>query len=181
MLRTLLSLEHILAIETEQPCKNIAGETEHHLIIDLNSLIIAHPLCCNAVFSAFKLSLQVHEILIGLQVGICLAHRVDINVERTFQRTLALLESLDILLRLSRSHLVGLVIGLSQTCTGIGNTLKCLALMGGISLDGVDKVGNQVGTALVLVLNLTPLLFNRLVGIDQPVILRAALPPLFRL
>lgn len=54
--------------------------------------------------------------------------------------------------------------------TGLGHTLKGLRLVGGIALDRIDQIGDQVRTTLVLRLNVRPRRINGLLLRNEPVV-----------
>ena len=114
----------------------------------------------NAVLGPFELGLQFEEILVGLQVGILLR-----NGDQTSQ---------------SRSHLLlrllklGQLLGRQVRCiqferhglgTGFDHLGKSSLLMRGIALDGIDQIGDQVGTTLVLRLDIGPGRIDGLLGV----------------
>lgn len=54
--------------------------------------------------------------------------------------------------------------------TGLGHTLEGLRLVGGIALDRIDQIGDQVRTTLVLRLNVRPRRINGLLLRNEPVV-----------
>ena len=113
--------------------------------------------------------LQGHEVLIGLEFGIGLAHGDEL-AQRGTQRALGLL----VLLQLLLGEVGGVDFHLSHAGAGCGHGLVGLFLMLGIALHGVHQVGDKVGTALVVALDLAPGLFHILLLGHEAVVLAYA-------
>ncbi|MNE12492.1 hypothetical protein D3C80_1052920 [compost metagenome] len=128
------------------------GEGANFSVVALNrgdEILAGHG---NAVFRAFKLGLQGEEVLVRLQVRITLGHHHQ-AAERPGQLRLRVLELLHFLWIIQRAgiHLDRRRLGPRFDDCGQG-----FLFLLGITFDRFHQVGDQVGAALVLVLDLPP-------------------------
>ena len=105
----------------------------------------------------FELRLQRHEIGIGLELGIVLCHRQQ-PAERAGQLVLRVLK---------RFHLVGiskigsLELDLRRLGARFDHRGKYVFLLRSIALHGRHEIGNEIGTALILILHVRPACLGR--------------------
>src|ERR1700733_264922 len=104
------------------------------------------------VFRPLELGLEGEKILVRLEVGIVLADRQQ-TPEGARQRVLRILQLFD----LSRvGQVVGVEVNRGRFGAGLGDLDKDVLFLLGVALNGRDQIGNEVGAALILVLNLRP-------------------------
>src|SRR2546430_2616278 len=109
----------------------------------------------DAVLRAFELRLQREEVLVRFQIGIALRHREQ-PPERAGELRLRLLEALE-RFRIVDDVRRNLQLDLGRARARVGHLLQHLPFLGGVALHGLDQVGNEIGTALILVEHLRPL------------------------
>ncbi len=106
----------------------------------------------DAVFRALKLRLQRKKILVRLQVRIILADRQKM-AERAAKLRLRILEGLEFC-RVGKIR--GINMHLRRLGACLGHLNQHILLLLGVTLNGCDKVWNEVGAALIIVLHLRP-------------------------
>ena len=119
----------------------------------------------DAVFGAFELRLERHEVLVGLEVGISFGDGQEF-AQCCGEFALRVLEFLQRRL----VEVLGVDVDRGSLCAGFDHGLECFAFVRGISFHGVHEVGDEVGAALVHVFNLSPLLVGVLTFLHQRVV-----------
>jgi len=134
----------------------------------LRRLVEAHARDRDAVLRPLELRLQIAKRRRRLEIGIGLADHQQPR-QRRRQPVLRLLEALE------RRRILGDLLGrlrrdLADARARFGHRGQRRLLEVGRALDGLDEIGDQVGAALVNVLDLGPLPLHRLVQMYQPVV-----------
>src|SRR5262249_7533834 len=154
---------HRLAARVERLRPEHARNGAQLGVVDAHRLDVVAPRHRDAVLGAFELRLQGEEVLVRLELGIALADREQ-AAERAGELRLCVLEFLE---RIRIVDEVGRRLKRGRAAARRGDLLEHLALLPGKALNGLDQVGNEIGAALVLVLDLRPFrLRGLLVGRD---------------
>src|SRR5438067_1654716 len=151
----LLDLEVFASGEVEHPRDDDRGEGLDLRVVALHGVVVELPRVGDAAFRTRQLLLKVQEVLVGLEVGIRLGQR-----EERLQRAADHVLGLRLLCGALRAH--GHVPGLDHGFEG-------LTLVGGVALDGLDEVRDQVVAALQLHVDLRPRIVDSVAQPDQPV------------
>ena len=172
-----LGLELRFCGETENTGPKVRREAFYGNVVFFNNVGIASALGGDAVFGAFELGLQAHELFVCLKVRVGLANGVHVDAECALELVLCLVEGVEALGVGGRSgvlEVAGLVVGVAEAGAGAGHVLVGAAFVFGVAFDGLDKVGDEVHTALVLHLDLGPGLVDVLFEGDHVVVGRFA-------
>src|SRR5215831_16442211 len=153
-LRTLAGskLRHRFVVAEQRRSPQQTGERPEGRIVCSHCFDVVAPRHRYAIFSAFELRLQGEEVLVRLEIGIVLADGEE-PAQRAGELSLRILE----LLQLVRiGQLRGIHFHLSGPGPGLDDRGQHLFFLLGIALHGSDKIGDEVGAALVVVLNVRP-------------------------
>src|SRR5258708_5613353 len=162
-----------LRLEPAHARRDAAGEAAHGHVELLGPLVVSHALDGDAVLGALELRLQRQEVLIGLQFWIALR---DDDESRDgapeallrggiLRHGVLVIRQLRGGARLARRH----DLHLADSRTRLDDSLQGRLLEVGGALYRMHEVGDQVKAALILALNLRPLLVDRLVEADQAI------------
>ena len=164
-LAAFFSFEVRFSVEAEDAGDDVVWEFADIGVVVLSDFVELFALDGNSVLGAFQLALEVEEVLVGFEVGVCFFDGHE-TAERAAEVALRLLE-------LSHCLLVEIA-GVDGNACGFGASLddgsKGLALVGGVAFDGGDEVGDEVGTALVYVFNLCPLRLDSFLFFDHVIV-----------
>ncbi len=87
-MRSGIGLELGFGAEAEKSCHDIAGEASQRHVVVFHHFRVAASFGGYAVLRAFELCLKVFEVFVGLEVGVCFAHGVDVEAERAVEAAL---------------------------------------------------------------------------------------------
>src|SRR6516162_3422513 len=146
---------HGLVVPVEGGGPNHAGERAQLRVVLPHRFDVVAPGDRDAVLRAFELRLQREEVLVRLQIGIALRHREQAP-ERAGELRLCLLEALE-RFRIVDDVRRNLQLDLGRARSRVGHLFQHLPFLGGVALHGLDQIGNEIGTALILVEHLRPL------------------------
>src|SRR6185295_17719843 len=121
-------------------------------VVLADGLVVAAPLDRDAVLGALELALEREEVLVGLEIGVPLDDGEE-PAESAAQRRLRVLELPE---RLRIAQNLGRDLDPRDARAGARDLLQDGALLRRESPDDLDEVRNQVGAALVDVLDLRP-------------------------
>lgn len=146
-------------------CDDILGEAADVTVVGVDLFVETLALNGDAVFRPLELRLQHDEIFTGFQVGIALRHGHQARQgggEFALRRRKAL----------ERYRVE--MISVNDDLRGFGTRLedggKRRLLVRGVALDGIHEIRDQVGTPLVLVLDLSPCALHVLIEPDHLVV-----------
>lgn len=164
-----IGLEVVLLLEAAELGDEVAREGNDEFIEAAGFLVELATGCRDTVLGAFELAHEFLEISVGLEVGIALGDSYEAAKGLT-EFTLCLL--------VFSNLLRGCIGGVDGHLRGLGacidDGLKGALLVSSITLDGVDKVRDEVAAALILGLNVAPGLFDVLLAGDDGVVLSDA-------
>ena len=161
--------EALFLLKTEEAGEEVHGKGAHHDVVGPHLLVVEFAPFVDAIFRAFELGLELAEIFGRLQVGIVFCHSEQTS-EGLREFTLRLLES---------RHLFGCgLAGIDGYLRGLGagsdHAFEGFAFVLSISPDRAHQVGDQVGAALVLALDIGHFLLNVLAEHNHAALLRNA-------
>ena len=142
----------ILAMNTVGHLLDLVVVVEHAVVVELAGV-------GDATFGGGQFLLQRQEVLVGLEVGVRLAEREHL-AERAGE------------------HVVGLGLCLGgvgrgdRRVAGLDHGFEGAALVGGVALDGLDEVRDEVESALELDVDLRPGVVDLVAAADQAVVHR---------
>ena len=129
------------------------GELEDVGVIGLDGVVVILAGDGDAVFGAGEFVLQAEEIFVGFELGV-----VFDDGEEAAERAVELAVGGDF---------VGGSLGVEQGGAGFGDFAVDGFFVGGEAFDGGDEIGDEVGAALELDVNLGPVGFDLLVERDH--------------
>ena len=127
-------------METEHIGKQHSRETLNASVQFLRSTVEETAYGSQLILDVSQLALQLHEVLVSLQVGISLHAYLQAS-QSTAQRIL----SLNLIVQIRSTH---------SSCTSLSDTLQQTLLMLGIALNRIYKVRDKVVTLLQLNLDI---------------------------
>jgi len=143
-----------------------AGEEGSALLVVVrHGRVVPGSRRADAVLGALELGLQGDEVLAGLEVRVVLGDDQQL-AERTGELVLGRQEGFELL----GADIVHVDVGLSDRRTRGGDFGEDLLFVAGVALDRGDQVGNQVGSALVLGVDVAQFLVHVLVEVDEGVV-----------
>ncbi len=148
--------EEVPLVEAKLLRENVVGENLDPGIELAHSTVVEATGSLHFVFRVDKLTLELQEVLAGLQLRIRFGYGKD-----AFQRFL--------------HHVLGFTrfggaLGAQRGGTRLGDTLKHFPLVGGVALDGVDEVRDEVRAALELDGDVAPRLVDSNIQRHQAVV-----------
>lgn len=153
-----LGLEALHRIKPEESGENVGREAAYGDIVFHYGIVVFYACGADAVFGAFELYLQVFEVFVGFEVGVCLMDGVDVYAEGAVcgfklghVGALAVRSAKGLYSVLcSHQRVLCLLYGGSQSAGAhSGDVGQGAAFVFGVTLDGVHQVGDEVETTLV--------------------------------
>src|SRR6478672_7284441 len=138
----LVGLEELPFREPERPCDHDAWERLDRVVIREHGVVVDLPRDRDPILCLGELALQLAKVLVRLELGVGLGDGEQ-TAERLAQDPLGLTGFG------GRSRAL-------RGCARLGDRLERAALVGGVALDGLDEVGDQVVPPLELDLDLRP-------------------------
>src|SRR3954447_822973 len=151
--RALLGLEVFALLEVEHARDEVRWEGLNLRVELLHAVVVELPRVRNAILGRGQLFLQIQEVLIRLEVGVVLRQREPL-AQGTGEHVLGLC-----LLRGAG------LLRLDRAVAGLHDFLERLALVGGVALDRLDEVRDQIVATLELHSDLRP---RRIDPVPQP-------------
>lgn len=164
-LAAFLGFEIGFGVEAEDAGDDVVGEFADIGVVVSGHVVELFALDGYSVLSAFQLALEVEEVLIGLEVRVCFfdSHESAEGAAEVALRFLELCHGLLVEVAGVDCHACGFRAGLDDGSEG-------LALVGGVTFDCGDKIRDEVGSALVDVLDLCPLGLDGFLFFDHVVV-----------
>src|SRR6185503_12574135 len=154
----LVGLEELPLRKPERPCDHDAGERLDRVVVREDGVVVDLPRHRDPVLGLRELALELAEVLVRLELGVRLGDREQPS-EGLAQDPLGL---------------TGLRGG-ARALRGrarLGDRLERAALVGGVALDRLDEVRDQVVPPLELDLDLRPRVVDAVPEADEPVVER---------
>lgn len=143
--------------EMEQSCDDVGWHDFNPGIVLLHDIVVELACVSDFLFQRFQLTLQIHEIRIGLQLRIVFGYNLQIH-ERAAQ----------LVFRGDALRHVTALRGLHHAGTGLRDLREHLGFVGRITFDRFHQIRNKIGTLLELHIDLRQPFFTRLRSVTSP-------------
>jgi len=154
-----LYLEKGLELKAKQAGKDVTGEDFDAVLILQGRIVVKLAREPDLVFGRSQFFLQSLEILICLQVRVCLGHSQE-GSQGLGQSVFGL------------GPLLDAAGGADRLLAGFGDRLQRSPLVSHVTLDRFDQIGDEVVPPLKLDIDLTPGVLDRVAGPHQPIVER---------
>ena len=143
----------VVPAETGVGGDDVVGEKANVGVVGLNGIVVTLAGDGDAIFGTSKLVLKAEKIFVGLELRIIFGQGQDFD-----------LHAIELI---AGGDLVRGSLGVHVLRAGLGDVVEDGLFLSGISLDGFDQVGDEIGAALEVGLDLRPVGLDSFVEADH--------------